>query len=193
MNQVRSWCGILLAGWLLAGFVPAAHSGLFTDFGTSIGSNANGEWEQLPVGTNNGGASFTGTGDAAVLTLRASSVSGSDSYTYLQSIDLTSSVTVSFHWTLTANGNDGTPLAYYNVGGNDIPLVYNPSKGQYYNITVSGITQIAFELVGNVSPGKAAAQLGITEVPEAGNALAGLLVLGTAGFEWFRRKRTAGG
>jgi hypothetical protein len=30
-------------------------------------------------------------------------------------------------------------------------------------------------------------------VPEAGNALAGLLVLGAAGFECIRRKRTAGG
>jgi hypothetical protein len=30
-------------------------------------------------------------------------------------------------------------------------------------------------------------------VPETGNALAGMLVLAAAGFEWFRRKRTAGG
>jgi len=30
-------------------------------------------------------------------------------------------------------------------------------------------------------------------VPEAGNALAGLLVMAAAGFEWYRRKRTAGG
>jgi hypothetical protein len=30
-------------------------------------------------------------------------------------------------------------------------------------------------------------------VPETGNALAGMLVLAVSGFEWFRRKRTAGG
>jgi len=184
MNQVRSWCRMLLAGWLLAGFAPSAWSGLlFT------GPFAPGNWTQTPFGGNNGVFGFTGTGISTVMVLQSSMTAGT-SYTILSAVNSGATESVSFNWTLTANGNVGAPLAYYSVGGPDIPLVGNSGS---LSISIPTGEALSFELVGNVSPGKAPAQLGISEVPEAGNALAGLLVVAVAGFECFRRKRTAVG
>ena len=61
-----------------------------------------------------------------------------------------------------------------------------------FAIWIPANTPIYFELVGDVTPGKSPAQLKVMMVPEPGNALTGMLML-AAGFEWFRRKRKAGG
>jgi hypothetical protein len=61
------------------------------------------------------------------------------------------------------------------------------------DLAISASTPIYFELMVDVSPGKAPAQLQIMGIPETGNALAGLLALAAAGLEWFRRKQTIGG
>ena len=182
MNQIRSWWGILLAGWLLAGFAPAAQSGLFT------GAFATGNWTVAQYGANPGGYAFTGTGSTAVLVLTASAAGQSDTILSLNSPYASTEESVFFNWTLSANGNDGAPLAYFFVGSTEHNLIGTSGS---LTVEVPADTQLSFELVGNVKPGKSAAQLEITAVPEAGTALAGVLVLGAAGFEWFRRKRTA--
>ena len=185
MNMVRSWCGILLAGWLLAGFASTAQSGLFF-----TGPFAPGNWTQTPVSDNDGEFGFSGTGNATVLVLQSSTTTGF-SDTLIGAVNSGTAQSVSFNWTLTANGNLGAPGAYYYVGSTIYDLL--GTSGTLRNIGISPNTQIYFELVGDVSSGKSPAQLRISEVPEAGNALAGLLVLGAAGFEWLRRKRTAVG
>ena len=97
---------------------------------------------------------------------------------------------MSFNWSLTANGNIGSPTAYYYVDTTPYGLIGTSGS---VSIEIPAGDTIGFELVGNVSPGKSPTQLIITEVPETGNALAGLLVLGAAGFEWFRRKQAVAG
>jgi len=185
MNQVRSWCGILLAGWLLAGFAPTAQSGLFS------GAFAPGNWTAAQFGYNPGGYVFTGTGDTAVLVLTAAAAGPSDTILSLNSPYSSTAESVYFNWTLTANGDkNDIPQAYFYVGTTEYPLL---SLRGSMSIEIPASTPISFELVGNVLTGKAPAQLEISEVPEAGNALAGLLVLGAAGFEWFRQKRKGGG
>ena len=186
MKQARSWCRLLLAGWLLAGFVPAARAGLFF-----TGPFAPGNWTQSTI-ENGGSFFFTGSGSATVLTFNASGTTG-DSDTIISAVNSSTPESVSFNWTLTQNGNDGPPQAYFLVvGGTTDDLV--GTSGSVSTVVPAGAT-IYFELVGSLeSSGKSPAQLQIMEVvPEAGNALAGLLVLAAAGFEWFRWKRTAGG
>jgi len=180
MNQVRSWCGLLLAGLLLAGFAPAAHAGLFA------GPFATGDWTQTPVSANDGVFAFTGTGTSTTLVLQSSTTTGF-SDTLVGAFNSGTAELVSFDWTLTANGNIGSPTAYFYVG--NIIYTLQGSSGNWTDINVPANTEIYFELVGDTSPDKASAELQIVGVPEAGNALAGLLVLGAAGFEWFRRRR----
>jgi len=175
---------LLLAGWLLAGLVPAARSALFfTAFPP-------GNWTKTLDNGNPGSFFFTGSGSATVLTFNASGTkTTSDTFISAKSVATGS---VSFNWTLTANGNIGSPLAYYSVDGGDAIALLGGSGST--NIAVTAGQTIVFELQGNVSSGKTPAQLDIGDVvPEAGNALAGMLVLAVSGFEWFRRKRTAGG
>ena len=183
MNQIRLWCGMLLAGLLLVGFAPTASLGLFTD------AFATGNWTVAQYGDNPGGYAFTGTGSTAVLVLTASAAGPSDTVLSLNSPYASTEESVFFNWTLSDNGNIGTPQAYFFVGGTEYDLI--GTKGSL-TVEVPADTKLSFELVGDVSPGKGAAQLDITAVPEAGTALTGVLVLGAAGFEWFRRKRTAG-
>jgi hypothetical protein len=186
MNRVRAWCGMLLAGWLLAGLAPAARAGLFFS-----GPFAPGHWTQTSVSANNGVFGFAGSGSSTVMTLLSSTTTGfSDT---LVGAANTSGATesVSFNWTLTAYGNLGAPQAYFYAGSTIYDLI--GTSGRLNDIQVAAGTTIYFELVGNVSSGKAPAQLNIMEVPEASTALAGLLVLAVAGLEWFRRKQTAGG
>jgi hypothetical protein len=186
MNQIKSWCGILLTGGLLAGFAPAAQSGLFT------GAFAPANWTQTPVSANDGVFGFTGSGSATLLTLQSSATTGfSDTLMGLKSPYLSAAETVNFDWTLTANGNLGTPQAYFYVGSTTYDL--SGSSGTLTGIEIPANTPVYFELMGDMSPGKAPAELEIVGVPETGNALAGLLVLGAAGFEWFRRKQTVAG
>jgi hypothetical protein len=184
LNQVRSWRAILLAGWLLAGLAPIVQAGLFTgDLGTN-------NWTQIPVSDNDGGFVFTGTGDTIALVLTSSAISGfSDTLITLEPPYLSAPELVDFNWTLTANGNVGGPQAYFYVDTLQYPL--QGDSGRLTDIEIPANTPIYFELVGNVTPGKSPAQLEIT-VPEPGNALGGMLML-AGGFEWFRRKRKAGG
>lgn len=183
MNQGRSWCAILLAGWLLAGFAPAARAGLFF-----TGPFAPGNWTKTYDDGNPGSFFFTGSGSATVLTFNASGTTG-DSDTIISAVNSSTPESVSFNWTLAQNGNDGIPQAYFFVvGGTEYGLV--GISGSVSTIVPAGAT-ISFDLVGSLeSSGKSPAQLQIMEVPETGNALAGLLVLAAAGFEWFRRKQT---
>jgi hypothetical protein len=195
LKQARSWCRMLLACLLLAGFAPAAQAGLFT------GALAPDNWSTWnATGFVNdgsgpvyypGGAVFS-TGDNPVLTITASGAGTSD--TILSATTGTAGY-VSFHWTLSANASHGSPQAYFGVEGGPLtplgPDVTITGSGNV-SIWVDAGKQISFEL--NNTPAKeAGAQMTISEVPEAGNALAGLLVLGAAGFECIRRKRTAGG
>lgn len=177
---------MLLACLLLAGLVPTAQSSLFT------GDLAPSNWTVSQFGSYPGGAVFS-TGDNPILTFTASSVGASDVILTL-SPNLTTGQTISFNWTVSQNGDPGEALAYLIVGGNGgtkYDLVGN--SGSKMNITLPASTTIQFEFSADVKAGKAGAQMTITDVPEAGNALAGLLVLGAAGFECFRRKRTAVG
>ena len=149
-------------------------------------------WSQTTLINAGGSFYFTGSGSATALTFNASGTTGySDT---IISANNTSGTTesVSFDWTLTANGNMGAPLAYFYVGSTIYDLI--GTSGTLTGINVSAGQTIQFELVGDVSSGKAPAQLKIWDVvPETGNALAGMLVLAVSGFEWFRRQRTAGG
>jgi len=183
LNRARVWCGMLLAGWLLAGVAPTARSGLLTPA----------DWTQIPVSANDGVFSYTGSGDATVFVLKSSMTTGfSDTLIGLNSPYLSAAEGVNFDWTLTANGNLGAPQAYFYVGATEYAL--NGSSGSLMNVDIPANTPVYFELVGDVSPGKAPAQLDIWQVvPETGNALAGVLVLAVAGLEWFRRKQPAGG
>ncbi|MGA2854748.1 MAG: hypothetical protein ABSE90_11550 [Verrucomicrobiota bacterium] len=185
LKQARSWCRMLLACLLLAGFAPSARAGLFF-----TGPFAPDNWTQTYDNGNPGSFYFTGSGSATVLTFNAAGTTG-ESDTIISAVNSGTAQSVSFNWTLTANGNDGSPTAYYYMNGDGHLL--SPSGS--LSIQIPASATLSFELVGNIpSPGKSPAQLQIMEVvPEAGNALAGLLVLGAAGFEWFRRKRTAGG
>jgi hypothetical protein len=178
---------LLLAGWLLAGLVPAARSALFfTDFPP-------GNWTKTYDNGNPGSFFFTGNGSATVLTFNASGTAGTYGSDTTIRANSVATGSVSFHWTLAANGDIGSPTAYYYVGTTQYALL--GTSGTITGINVSSVgTTISFELVGAVSAGKSPAQLQIMDVvPETGNALAGMLVLAAAGFEWFRRKRTAGG
>jgi len=191
LKQARSWCRILLAGWLLAGLAPSAQSGLFT------GALDYTHWEQVPT-DNSGIAGFTENNTV----LRIDSMSGSTEYSItmveLKSPYLSTGVYVSFDWTLTANGNADNPIAKFYVGESLFATLSGDSSASLTHIKVPAYTPITFVLYGQLIEvsGKSPAQLIISgggwEVPEAGNALAGLLVLGAAGFEWFRRKQTAG-
>ena len=178
---------MLLAGWLLAGLAPTGQcqSTLFTgDLGTN-------NWEQIPVGANDGGFVFTDDGNSVVLYLTSSATPGfSDTLLALKSPYLSATELLDFSWTLTANGNAGAPQAYFYV---DItPYALQDASGSLMGIEIPANTPIYFELVGDVTPGKSPAQLKVMMVPEPGNALTGMLML-AAGFEWFRRKRKAGG
>jgi hypothetical protein len=183
MNRIRSWCGMLLAGLLLAGFAPAAHAGLFT------GPFATTDWTQTTV-ANDGVFAFTGTGTSTTLVLKSSTTTGY-SDTLVSALNSGTAELISFDWTLTANGNIGSPTAYLYVG--DVQYLLQGPSGNWTGINVPANTDIYFELVGDTSTGKSPAELEIVGVPEAGNALAGLLVLGAVGFEWFRRKHMAVG
>ena len=74
MNRVRSWCGMLLAGLLLAGFAPTAQSGLFFSgpFAPPVGVN----WTQTTVSGNDGVFGFPGSGLTTILTLQSSTATG---------------------------------------------------------------------------------------------------------------------
>ena len=186
MNRVRSWCGITATVLLLAGFAPASRSALFFS-----GPFASANWTPLTYdGDNHGTFGFTGSGLTTVLTLQSSTTTGF-SDTLVGAVNSGTAATVNFNWTLTANGNLGTPQAYFFAGDTEYDLV--GTSGTLWNVGISPGTQIYFELVGDVSPGKSAAQLQISEVPEMGTALFGLLVLGAAGIEWGRRRRMAVG
>lgn len=181
---------MLLTGWLLAGLAPTAQAGLFTgDLGTN-------NWEQILLDANDGGFVFTGTGDTIELDLTASAIPGfSDTLIGLKSPYSSTPEVVDFNWTLTFNGNAGPPQAYFYVGApsdpNFMAYALPDTSGFLTGIEIPANTPIYFELVGDVTPGKSPAQLEVT-VPEPGNLLASMLVL-AGGFEWFRRKRKAGG
>ena len=100
---------------------------------------------------------------------------------------------MSFNWTLTDYGNLGAPQAYFYVGSTIYDL--QGPGGTLWNIAVSPNTPIYFELVGDVSPGKSPAELGILEVPEPVNValgvFAGLLLAVTGLRKWRRSSRTA--
>jgi hypothetical protein len=180
LKQARSWCGMLLAGWLLAGLAPAAQSALFID-----GFDPT-HWTATKSGDLNSHYYFTGNNE---LTLVASPYGESDIILSLNSPYSSKAATWNVNWTLTSPGGLGEPLGYIFIGATEYDLTGN-SGNLILNIPAS--TMIAFELSAN-SEKAIGATFDITEVPEAGNALAGLLVSGAAGFECFRRKRTAGG
>ena len=183
--QAKSWCGLLLAGWLLAGLASTGRADLFAgDLGTN-------NWVQIPVGDNDGGFVFTGVGDTVILYLTSSATPGfSDTLLGLTSPYLSAPEVVNLSWTLSANGNVGQPQAYFYV--DTLQYALTIPSGSLTNILIPANTPVYFELLGDVTAGKSSAQLELSGVPEPENLMAGLLMV-AAGFEWFRRKRKAGG
>ena len=187
VKQVRSWCQLLLAGGLLAGLAPSAQSGLIgLQWTTAITS-----------GDGYGAGTFVFDENSGILEIKSPVAVSGRNLNY----DLTASgynntegsVSFNFSWTVDSGGSSGQALAVFlDTSGFQTFYPGLPSG----TITVNPGQTINFDFSGEIiknGPGEVATlNVNMVPVPEAGNALAGLLVLGAAGFEWFRRKRTAG-
>jgi hypothetical protein len=179
-DRARSWCGMVLAGWLIAGAAGVSQAAFTGDFGPT-------NWAVYPGSVNPGSFYFSGTGDAMTLHITSSPTPGfSDTVLALQWPYSSEPGFLDFSFTLTRVGNVGEPLGYFYVGSVQYDLLGSDSLT---DIEIPANTPVYFELLGDLTPGKNPAELQValwTFVPEPSPAL--FCVLGLALAACLKRK-----
>jgi len=178
MNRFQT-LGLVLAGLLLADVPPAGASLTLSSYS---GDLAPGNWTAQNFSGAPGSYAFTSSKTLQI----SDSADTIASDIRLTSIALTQVTSISFDWSVTANGGGGV-AAYYYLNSTLFDLT--GSSGVINLNNVAAGTTISFELASSsTASGKEPALLEVDVVPEAGTWLAAVFLLGVVGYE-FRRRR----